>query len=211
MLGARRGGQHSATSHIEGSSMSLLKELMESQGGALVRQLASQHGLDETQVSGAMAKLLPALSGGLKARAADGGAGLDALLGSLQRGEHRRFAEEPSALAEPETVERGNAILGQLLGTKDTSRALAARVASDTGVDVNAIKRMLPEVAATAMGALSKSSAAAPDLMNSLAGSATADPAQRQQALGGIAGLLDADGDGSVADDLFGLAKRFMR
>lgn len=189
--------------------MSLLKQLLESQGGALVSQLAAQHGIDERQVTGALGQLLPALSGGLKARAgADDGA-LDGLLGAISRGDHRQFAEDPSAIAGDAAVEQGNAILGQLLGSKDTSRAVAAQVAGKTGIDVGAVKQMLPQVAAMAMGALANQSAGTgADALK--AGLSGAGQGGRKQALGGLAGLLDADGDGSVADDLFGMAKRFF-
>ncbi|MEO0974355.1 MAG: DUF937 domain-containing protein [Pseudomonadota bacterium] len=193
--------------------MSLLKQLIESQGGALVRQLANDHGIDERQVTGALGQLLPALSGGLKARASADGGDLDGLLGALTRGDHRQFAENPQALAGHDAIDQGNAILGQLLGSKDTSRAVAAQVAGNTGIDVGAVKKMLPQVAAMAMGALASQSNAGGastgiDALRSGLGQAAGG--QRQQALGGLASLLDADGDGSVADDLFGMAKRFL-
>lgn len=189
--------------------MSLLKQLLESQGGALVSQLAAQHGIDERQVSGALGQLLPALSGGLKARASADDGALDGLLGAISSGEHRQFAEDPNAIASDTVVEQGNAILGQLLGNKETSRAVAAQVAGKTGIDVTAVKRMLPQVAAMAMGALaSQNAGSSTDQLR--AGLSQANQGGRQQALGGLASLLDADGDGSVADDLFGMAKRFF-
>ncbi len=189
--------------------MSLLKQLLESQGGALVSQLAKQHGVDEGQVTGALGQLLPALSGGLKARASDDDGALEGLLGAITRGDHRRYAEDAEAIASDAAVDQGNAILGQLLGNKETSRAVAAQVAGKTGIDVNAVKRMLPQVAAMAMGALETQNADS-NADQLRAGLAQGNQGGRQQALGGLASLLDADGDGSVADDLFGMAKRFF-
>jgi len=88
----------------------------------------------------------------------------------------------------------GNNILGHLLGSKDTSRNVAAKAAESTGIDVSLIKQALPLIASLAMGALSKSS----DAGNSLNDSAS-------DKFGSLMG-----GDGIGVDDVLDLAKKFF-
>ena len=87
----------------------------------------------------------------------------------------------------------GNKILGHLLGSKDTSRNVAAQAADSTGIDVGLIKKAQPLIAGLAMGAMSK---------NSDARNASAD------SIGGLLGGLIGDDFG--VDDALNLAKKFF-
>jgi len=108
------------------AGLNLLDMLTGPTGRRAVTQMGQQFGLDETQSSQAVAALLPALSSGLKRNVGQPG-GLEALVGALSKGQHTQYLDEPETLAKPETVDDGNAILGHLLGSKDISRAAAAR------------------------------------------------------------------------------------
>jgi hypothetical protein len=180
--------------------MNLLETILNGQDGALVRQLAGRLNLDEDQARSAIGALLPALGSGIS-RNASSPQGLQELLGALARGDHGRYLEQPETLTQPGAVAEGNGILGHVFGSKEVSRQVAARAAERTGVDTSVLKQMLPLLATAAMGALSRSGAAG--------------EAQSQQAgsgLGGMLGqMLDADKDGSVVDDLLGMASRFLR
>jgi hypothetical protein len=58
-----------------------------------------------------------------------------------------------NALApEPTDVNQGNALLGQLFGSKDTSRAVADHASAQSGVSPSLLKKMLPIVAMLAAG-----------------------------------------------------------
>jgi hypothetical protein len=108
---------------------------------------------------------LPALARGLQRNAAQPG-GLDALLKALGTGGHDRYVDRPEELTREEAVADGNAILGHILGSKDVSRNLAGHAAQQTGLDAGILKKMLPVIAAVAMGALiarSSSTGFAPD------------------------------------------------
>ena len=157
-------------------------------------EIAGQFGLSEDQAGGALGKLLPALSKGLKNNMGSP-SGLDSLMGALATGKHRQYMDNPSKLAEPDTVNDGNSILGHILGSKAVSRRVASEAASQTGLDTGILKKMLPLVATLAMGSMSKQT-----------GSQAAGPAGGA----GLAGFLDFDGDGSIADDVLGLAKKFL-
>ena len=183
--------------------MNLLETILGAQSGAPVRGLAQSFGLDDDQAASALKALLPALSGGLKRNVASAG-GLESLLGALSAGDHQRYLEEPGNLSRTETVQDGNAILGHLFGNKEVSRNVASQASSQTGLPVDLLKKMLPVVATLAMGALSKNTAREGIQRNSAANLPGGD------LMGMLGPMLDADGDGSVADDLLGLAGKFF-
>ncbi|MBT8143677.1 MAG: DUF937 domain-containing protein [Gammaproteobacteria bacterium] len=134
--------------------MDLLKMLLESQGGGLVRQVADRCDLDEGQAGSAMAALLPSLAAGMKNNIAKPG-GLQDLLSAIQSGSHNRYVENPAEIASESAIEDGKGILGHILGSKDRSRAVAADAAQRTGIDVSVLKSMLPMIAAAMMGGIS--------------------------------------------------------
>lgn len=197
--------------------------------GAL-QQVAGQFGLDESQAQSAVKALLPAISGGLKRNTAQEG-GLQALMGALQGGSHDRYLDNPAEMAQPQALQDGNGILGHLLGSKEMSRQVASQAAQRTGLDGGLMKKMLPMVAAMAMGSLSKQSKQ-PDIASALMGALSGGGQQqasrgglgglvgsllgggKQQAqqpsgpLGMLGGLLDADGDGNAMDDILNMVMK---
>jgi hypothetical protein len=69
---------------------------------------------------------------------------------------------------------------------------------------VDLLKKMLPLVATMAMGALAKNTAQKGIQSSSAAAIPGGD------LMGMLGPMLDADGDGSIADDLLGLAGKFF-
>ncbi|HEU4618493.1 MAG TPA: DUF937 domain-containing protein [Gammaproteobacteria bacterium] len=138
--------------------MNILDSLLSSQAGQTVKQFGQQIGLEPEKAEAVVRRLVPALSGSVQRNASQPG-GLESLQQALSSGQHHRYVDDPSALKAPEAVEDGNGILGHLLGSKDASRDVAGRVAADTGVDTSIVKKLLPVVAAAAMGVLSKQTA----------------------------------------------------
>ncbi|MCB1814502.1 MAG: DUF937 domain-containing protein [Candidatus Competibacteraceae bacterium] len=189
--------------------MNLLDTIMNSQGSP-VGQIARQFGLDERTVGNVMQQFLPALTNGVKKNVQQDG-GLDSLLGALNRGGHERYLDDSASITQPGAVQDGNNILGHLFGDKQVSRELAARTSQQTGVDSSILKQMLPMVAGLAMGALNKQTHAMGMTGGGMTGGGLTGGAQSSSSLGPLMGLLDADGDGSVVDDLMGLAGRFLR
>jgi hypothetical protein len=179
--------------------MDLLQTLLQAQGGGAVQSLAQRFGLNEDQVTTAMGALLPAVAGGLRQNAATE-QGLGGLLGALSSGNHQQYVDDPSTLQNEQTTMDGNAILGHLFGSKETSRAVASQASAQTGLGEGVLKQMLPIVAAMAMGALSKQQSSAPMSMSAGGG------------LGGmLGGLLDRNQDGSVVDDVAGILGNFLK
>jgi hypothetical protein len=172
--------------------MDLLK-LLDNVGGAQsLGNLAGNLGLDASKANDLVGALAPALMDGLKKQAGAEG-GLAGLTKALQTGNHQRYVDNPELMSSEETRLDGNKILGHLLGSKDTSRNVAAQAAESTGIDTGLIKQALPMIAGLAMGALSKGSDA---------GNASAD------SIGGMLGGLVGEGFG--VDDALNLAKKFF-
>ena len=180
--------------------MSLLKTILESQGGAVAGQLAKQFGLDANQASSVLGQLVPALSAGVKRNTAQQN-GLDGLIGALTKGNHQRYLDDTSHIGQQATVDDGNKILGHLFGSKDVSRQVASRAAEQTGVSSDLLKKMLPVVATMVMGGLSKQSNSGGGALAGLLGGGQNNSAGQSL----ISSFLDSDGDGSVADDLLGM------
>ena len=200
--------------------MSLLKAILEANNGGAIKALAQNFGLSNEQTGSAVAKLLPALSSGMKNNLAKQG-GLDSLLGALTKGGHERYVDEPEQLAQPSTITDGNKILGHLLGSKDTSRQVASEAAASTGIDSGILKKMLPMLATLAMGSISKQTSGSGALAGMLGGNSASSSGALAGMVGGssadkaaagglLSGFLDADGDGSMADDLLDMAKKFL-
>jgi len=213
-------------------AINLLEMIMNAQGGATAQQAGAQLGLNQQQSQSAIAALLPAISSALKQNT-NNPQGLAGLLQALQGGNHEQYLENPQMLGQPETVNDGNAILGHLFGSKDVSRAVAGHAAQKTGIGADVLKKLLPLVATMAMGSISKQTRQ-PSMKSALAGLAMqhlmgggqksglgsilgavtgANNRQQQQAqqthqqgMGIIGKLLDADGDGSMMDDVLRMA-----
>src|SRR5690606_21560216 len=59
---------------------------------------------------------------------------------------------------EPTPVNKGNAILGEIFGSKDVSREVAGQASQSTGLDPAVLKKMLPVLAMLVAGYLSSQS-----------------------------------------------------
>jgi hypothetical protein len=174
--------------------MNILDSLLNAGDGGAVRQLGAQFGLGPDQTQSALSALLPSIMAGFQNNASRDG-GLDSLAAALAGGGHQQYLEDPATLGDPATTADGNGILGHVFGSKDVSRQVAQRAAGQTGIDPAILKQMLPIVAALAMGAMSRQS-------RTTAGG------------GGLASMLtpmlDQNRDGSVADDLLGMAGKLF-
>jgi hypothetical protein len=171
-----------------------MEMLLNGQGQQSTMQAGQQVGLNPSQTQMAMAALLPALSGALK-RNSGSQDGLAGLMGALQNGGHERYLDNPHSMAQPETVQDGNAILGHLFGSKDMSRAVASRASEQTGLDTSILKKLLPLAATMVMGSLGKQSKqpGVADMLMGMAaqqmGGGRSQPApQRSGGLGGLIG-----------------------
>jgi hypothetical protein len=187
-----------------------LLDMLRRSGG--IEAVSKQLGLAPGVAAQGVEALLPALVGGFAKRgeAAGGGeAGLGALVGVL--GGLGGGALAANVLGPDETDPgRGNAVLGEVFGSKEVSRSVAADAAARTGIDAQVLKRMLPLLAMLVGGYLSARAGGSGALggLGSLLGSVLGD--KQGGGLGGIGSLLDMDGDGNPLDDIIGLGRKFI-
>ena len=129
--------------------------MMKAQDGHAVEAMSKQFGLAQEQMKEAMAALMPAFSTGLK-RAATNPYDFSSLMSSAMAGNYTQYFEDMTKAFTPQGISDGNTILGQIFGSKDVSRAVAAQAAQMSGVGQDIYKQMLPIIANTMVGGFFK-------------------------------------------------------
>jgi hypothetical protein len=198
-----------------------LTDILAQAGG--LQAVARDLGMSEQQAATGAEALLPAILGGMKKQAQPAG-GLGELLGQLGGGGLLDQVLSPQR-TDPQP---GNDVLGQIFGSKDVSRTVAADAASKSGLDAGVLRKMLPLLAMLVTGFLSRQAggaAQAPDggamgglggLLGGLGGMLGGAGATAQGAggpggfgggLGGLGAVLDMNGDGNALDDILRMAQ----
>lgn len=187
-----------------------LTDILAQTGG--LKAMASELGVSESEAATGAAALLPAILGGFQKRTpspADSLSGLGSLVAGLGGGGLLDQVLAPG----PTDVSRGNDVLGEIFGTKDVSRTVATHAASRSGLDSALLKRMLPMLAMLVTGYLAKHQHAAPAAgagggLGGLLAGLLAGARGSRGAAGGLASMLDADGNGNPLDDILRMAGR---
>jgi hypothetical protein len=182
--------------------------------GSIAREL----GVSETQAVAGAEALLPAILGGFKKQAQAQPAGFDGL-GSLLSNLGGGALLDNVLAPQPTDVSRGNDVLGQIFGSKDVSRSVAQHASARSGLDPALLKKMLPLVAMLVTGYMARQGGAPAqqggglgDLLGGLVGGGAAAQARPGGAPGGgLASMLDMDGDGNPLDDILGMAGKLLR
>ena len=187
--------------------MALLDMLGQQLQGNTLTQISQQLGTDEGTTAKAVALALPMLVGGLARNAAtdQGAAALDQ---ALTRDHDGSLLDAPDrAVADPMAF-GGGGILGHIFGQRQAP--VEQGVAKATGLDAQKAGKLLMILAPIVMAALARARTGQ-GATNASAGSVL----QREQSslerqvpggLGGLASILDRDGDGQIADDIANLA-----
>jgi hypothetical protein len=182
------------------------------QAGGL-QSISRELGISEADAARGAEALAPAIMGGFKKQAQAQPAGLEGLGGLLGQLGGASLLENVLG-PQPTDVSRGNDVLGQIFGSKDVSRTVAANAASRSGLDQGVLKRMLPMLAMMVAGYLAQgrggasSSGGLGGLLGGLLGGSAGGA---QSGLGGLASMLDMNGDGNPLDDILGMAGRGPR
>ncbi|UWP99024.1 DUF937 domain-containing protein [Aliiroseovarius crassostreae] len=194
--------------------MSLLHLLQQAQNGQGLSVLAEQIGLDPAQATQLTEMLAPQLGQATKAQVENGG--LSGVIGALQGQEQAALYEDASLAASAQGQAQGAQFLTGILGDKGT-KSLARQAAHSTGIELDQIAAFLPALAAMAQGGLQKSmpdetlSTMMPErtgtgglmsLVSGVLGKPADDAPKSGPALDLLTSFLDADGDGSVMDDI---------
>ncbi|WP_075289925.1 DUF937 domain-containing protein [Pararhizobium arenae] len=133
----------------------LFDVMLNAQNGQAMEVMARQFGLAQEQMAKATAALMPAFSTAMK-RNASNPYDFSAFLAAMTSGNHAQYFEDMTKAFTPQGLADGNGILGQLFGSKEMSRAIAAQAAQMTGIGQEIYKQMLPVMATALMGGLFK-------------------------------------------------------
>lgn len=178
-----------------------ISDILAQLGGT--QAMAKELGVSEAQVASGAAALGPALLGGFQKQVQSGGVeGLGALLGQLGGG----GLLDNLLSSAPTDVGQGNAVLGQIFGSKDVSRAVAQHAAAQSGLDPSLLRKMLPMLAMALAGFMAKQQQGASGGGGGLAG-ALGSALGGGGGGGGLGGLLGGmlGGGGGGAGGLGGL------
>lgn len=188
--------------------MTGLLELLNSDlGKSLVGGASQQLNQNKDQTASALSTALPLILGAMKNNASTP-KGAEGLLGALSNSNHDGSILDNlgEMLGNSDEMKDGAGILGHIFGGKEQNVAKAVSVKS--GMDMSSVMKLLQMATPVIMGYLGKQSRQ----------QQVSDGGGIQNLLGGILGgeaendqnfvsqILDADGDGSVIDDLIGMA-----
>jgi len=186
-----------------------ISDLLARTGG--IESIARELGMSTQQATTGAEALLPAILGGFQrsAQAQGGAGGLGDLLGQLGGGGLLDQVLSP----QPTDVRQGDAVLGQIFGSRDVSRTVAQSASAQSGLDPSLLKKMLPLLAMVVGGLLARRGDAADNTgagggLGGILGSVLGGGQSSAGALGGLGSLLDANGDGNALDDILRMAGR---
>ncbi len=171
---------------------------------AIIKSIAKQVGIDTKDADLIIKKLAPILMGGVKANL---NSDKDSR-GLIKHIESKKYSEKKYSdiLDKPDEhlknsnfKEIGDEILAEITGSKENSREVAKHVEKETGVNSSIIKTILPMLAPIVIGVLTKKSSTS--LENN---SSSTDLTEV------LSSLIDQDKDGSIIDDVMGMATKFI-
>jgi hypothetical protein len=170
---------------------------------AIAKTISKEVGIDINDADSIIGKLAPILMGGAKSNLeSDKNSG--GLLKHLESSNYAEMFDKPEEAIRKDSnyTQMGNDILAELTGSKENSREVARHVEKETGVSSSIIKSILPMLAPMIIGALNKKTAPVVNEFNQQ---------KRSSGLDGIlSSLIDQDHDGSMIDDVMGMAAKFI-
>lgn len=179
-------------------------------GKTLISGASKQFGQDEGKTTSALSAALPLILGAMKNNAStpDGASGLLKALGNDKH--NGGILDNLGSIlggggVDQNVLDDGAGILGHVFGGREQNVANA--VSKSSGIDIGTAMNILKVAGPLVMGALGKESRAKGvsdqngigDLLGGMLGGAS----NEQQSL--VSKLLDADGDGSIIDDVAGM------
>jgi hypothetical protein len=183
--------------------------------------ISRELGIDQATAHSGAEALLPAILGGFKKQAQPASGGLGGLIDALGGAGGGNLLEAVTSSA-PTPTSPGNEILGRIFGSKDVSRTVAGHASQTTGIDATLLGKMLPLLAMAVTGHLASQEAGGASARGEAAGGMLGKvlggvmgggqgDAARSGGPGGLASLIDLDGDGNPLDDILGMARGLKR
>ena len=189
--------------------MSGLLDLLNSPiGKQVISGVAGQTGQEENKTADVLSMAMPLLLGAMKKNVASPG-GAEGLMNALSSKHDGSILDDLGGLfgggVDQNVMDDGAGILGHVFGNKQTNVENA--LSQKSGMDTGAISSILKIAAPIVMGYLGRQTSqqhvSDASGMNGLLGGLLGGQPQQNQSL--ITTLLDADGDGSILDDVAGM------
>ncbi len=186
----------------------LLDLLNSPMGQQLISGVANQTGQPESKTADVLGMAMPLILGAMKKNVSSP-EGAQGLMSALSNKHNGSILDNLGGLfgggVDQSVMDDGAGILGHVFGSKQANVTNA--LSQKSGMDAGAIGDILKIAAPIVMGLLGKQKAQSnvndSSGMNSLLGSMLGGQPQQNQSL--ITTLLDADGDGSILDDVAGM------
>jgi hypothetical protein len=186
----------------------LLDGLLGQLGGPALAQVSKQLGSNDATTQNAIAAALPVLMGAL-AKNASNADGASALANALTKKHDGSILDDVvGALGNAQTGAAGAGILKHVLGGNQSN--VAEGVAKASGLDPAKAGALLTMLAPLVMGALGKAQRSGGLDAGGLATMLGQEKQRLPAAAGGLLSMLDRDGDGSIVDDVLGMAGTFL-
>ncbi|MGH7502207.1 MAG: DUF937 domain-containing protein [Longimicrobiales bacterium] len=190
----------------------MLDSLMDQLGGGNLDTLSRSVGADKEATRDALAAALPTILAGLakNSASADGAAALD---NALAKDHDGGLLDDLSGFLRQGQTANGEGILRHVFG--DKQEAVETAVSKSSGIDAAKAAKLLAMAAPIIMAYLGRKRQQEqldPSTLGRVLKEQNQSVQKASPQLGGLASILDADRDGSVADDIAaGLGKLFRR
>ena len=183
--------------------MSAVDELMSQLQSGGLSQLSQQLGIGEDAVQKVASGALPTLLAGL-ARNTASPEGASSLLSALDRDHDGSILDDLGGFFEKGDPGSGAGILGHILGNSQS--AVEGGLGKASGLDAGSVGKILVMLAPVVLGAVGKAKNERGLDADGLASALQEQQAEVQRSapdmMSSITGMLDADGDGSIADEI---------
>lgn len=177
-------------------------------GKAIISGVAGSTGQDTNKTSSVLTMALPVLMKAMQRNAAtpQGAESLKSALNKHDGGILDNLGDLFNGGVNSDVLQDGGKILGHVLGSKQ--QGVEKVIGQKAGMDTSAVADILKTAAPILMGLLGKQSRQkninnAGDLNGLLGGLLGGNSAQKEQSF--LEQILDADGDGSIVDDVAGM------
>lgn len=190
--------------------MSGILDLLNSDlGKTIISGVSNQTGQDQNKTNGVLTMALPVLMQAMKRNAATP-EGAQGLLGALENKHDGSILDNLGSLfgggVSSDVMDDGGKILGHVLGNKQ--RNVENALSQKSGMDAGSVAQILKVAAPILMGVLGKEKRQqqvkdSSGLEGLLGGLIKGNSPQQEQSF--LESMLDADGDGSIIDDVAGM------
>lgn len=185
----------------------LLGLLSQQVGGQVARQVSRQLGTDVSTTESAINAALPMLLGAIS-RNAETTEGAKSLNHALDQHDGSILNDVIGAMSSQDRMNDGAKILGHVFGGKQGN--VEQGLSQISGLSADNSAQLLAMLAPVVMGALGQTKRSGGLDADSLATLLGGQRAATDSQLGGLASLLDMDGDGSIVDDVMDIGSKML-